>query len=219
MKKMAVTIYAQILIFCFVANGYASHFYEYVSSENTQLAQLIINQSNQFPTNKIESETSAKPPLNGNRVFLEIVAGLATEFLVGVLGTWIGVNIEAKTNPSSGEYAYLTGWLSGFWVGSIVGAPIGVYFAGAGDNETGSFSSTLIGSAISGIVLPGFSFVGAVIGFNKTRRYKSEPKSEKALINFDNGQIGLAIPIIRYCSDSNNKKNLIKMVNLVKVKF
>ena len=57
--------------------------------------------------------------------------------------------------------------------------------------------------------------VGATIGFNLTRRYKSPP--ETALINIREGQMELAIPTIY--SQADFFDGMTPRVDLVKVKF
>jgi hypothetical protein len=61
--------------------------------------------------------------------------------------------------------------------------------------------------------------IGATIGFNLTRRYKSPHASETALINFSNGQMSLAVPSIYIRPDALDRRNLSQNVDLVRVRF
>ena len=97
-------------------------------------------------------------------------------------------------------------------LGWLVGVPVGVYLVGNTGNETGSFLATLGGSFILGPI-------GAAIGFNMTRRYKSLPASGNALINFREGQMGLAVPTISFYPDRYARGAFTQRVDLVKVRF
>jgi hypothetical protein len=99
--------------------------------------------------------------------------------------------------------------LIGLTIGHTLGSAIGVYLVGNIGNETGSFLATLGGSILGGGLGLTFVFlsgellpfpllvcppIGATIGFNLTRRYKSPPTSETALINVRDSQISLVVP-------------------------
>jgi hypothetical protein len=126
-----------------------------------------------------------KPPLNVGRVIAEILVG---SILGGVIGTLF---------PGGLTLLWLN-FLSGF-----VGGSAGIYFVGTRGNQTGSFLATWIGGilgilgAVTVSTVVGFAsrillrsalqrslesvviiivflpVLGATIGFNMTRRYKS----------------------------------------------
>ncbi|MBM3242650.1 hypothetical protein FJZ31_40840 [Candidatus Poribacteria bacterium] len=125
-----------------------------------------------------------------------------------------------------------------FWMavatGISLGSSIGVYIVGNIGDETGSFLATLGGSMLGEVVgfaatyttgAPGLLVmlfgppIGATIGFNKTRRYKSPPTSETALINLGDGQVSLVVPSIYFRPDPFDGRNLIQNVDLVRMKF
>ena len=149
---------------------------------------------------------------------------------VGLVGLIVGVGIGAE----EGCYELGCGMPEGLIVGAIgcmLGTAIGVYIVGSWGNETGSFLATLGGSIIGGVVwiaigrevsavmtIPA-STIGAIIGFNLTRRYKSPPDSKTALINFRDGQMSLAVPAIYPRLDSFDGRILTQRVDLVRVIF
>ena len=61
--------------------------------------------------------------------------------------------------------------------------------------------------------------IAATAGFNLTRRYKSPPASEAALINLSDGQMSLAVPTIYFRPNPFDGRSLSQSVDLVKVKF
>lgn len=95
-----------------------------------------------------------KPPLNAGRIIAEFMAsGLG--ILAGVVVFWILESIIGF--PDWAQLLLLF----------IIILPSGatpVYLVGTTGNETGSYLATLAGSL--------FAPIGAVIGFNITRRYK-----------------------------------------------
>ncbi len=102
-------------------------------------------------------------------------------------------------------------------IGLIFGSAYGVYAVGNIGNQTGSFKATLGGSFLGflggvgaaaclaelydtnqffpaqGYCLLAGPPIGATIGFNLTRRYKSPPASKTALINIRDGQMNLEV--------------------------
>lgn len=99
-----------------------------------------------------------KPPLSAGRVIGEFIAsglGIFAAWVVfGILGTFFGLSDSAR---------FLL-----FVTILLPSAATPVYLVGTRGNETGSYLATLAGSI--------FAPIGAVIGFNMTRRYKS-PRS------------------------------------------
>jgi len=98
-----------------------------------------------------------------------------------------------------------------FFIGTSLGSSVGVYGAGLTKTETGSFKRTLLGSFIGfpfGIVLANKSAfsslficptIGAVIGFNSSRRYKSTQEFHKSLLTINKNRIYFGFPEYRSC--------------------
>jgi len=136
-----------------------------------------------------------KPPLNRRRIVAGILAGLGVIIALGAIGHLLfgGVPIVP------------VGLLIGIFIGSVVGSPLVVYAIGNRGNETGSLLLTWGGGIVGIIVMvvlllfvsisrrffpfffsPQFFLlfllflpsIGATIGFNKTRRYKSGYENE-----------------------------------------
>ena len=140
-----------------------------------------------------------KPPLSGVRIGYEFLGGVAGEY-VGVQIYNVGGRIYRKygdSNLSSSGWVLLAR-LALLVTGVTFGSSIGVYLVGDTDDETGSFWATWGGSIlgiVSGIGLYGLledrladarvpnlilgsvPTIGAIIGFNLTRRYKSSATS------------------------------------------
>ena len=195
-----------------------------------------------------QQQKSGEPPLNVKRITGEILAGgLGGAILGGGIVLLAELASECPSWGASGcDIILFAGWF-GFPIGYILGNTAGVYIVGNTGNETGSFLATLGGSilGIAGAVAalellynPYFGLenhyeddiliatlflagppIGATVGFNKTRRYKSPPASETALINFRDGQTSFAVPTIYSRPDSFGGRSFIRNVNLVKVRF
>jgi len=124
----------------------------------------------------IKDAGSDKPPFHGGRIIGEIFIGGLAGMIMGLGGLFIA----AETNGSTSEDS----WMSGMFVGWIIGSSIGVYLVGNSDDETGSFLATLLGGTLFLPIAP----IGATIGFNMTRRYKerftesSEPRIKLPLL-------------------------------------
>jgi len=189
-----------------------------------------------FPKPKFE-----KPPLSGERITGEILAGgvgatagmFSGMFLGYLLGS-IGEELNQEEDPRA-----MFGLLFGF-TGISIGSATGVYKVGSIGNEEGSRFATLIGS-IFGEIIGGYvvgyvvnllvnwdnatwqivvpitiglcvgSSLGATTAFNLSRRYKSPPISETALVNFSDGLMSLAVSTVTFRPSP--------YVDLVKVRF
>ena len=171
-----------------------------------------------------EIQMGEKPPLSVVRIAGEISAG-------SVLGLSIFIPI-AYAIEFDGEWDdKLAGPLFAWWT---FGNAIGVYLVGNIGDETGqfkaSFGGSILGLVVGSVFLAvdeGLGYhtmvfctpIGAVIGFNMTRRYKSPPASETALFNFRDGQTSFDFPKIYFRPNPFNKGDLIQTVDLVKVRF
>jgi len=127
-----------------------------------------------------KEQRNAKPPLSVRNITNELISGTVGGICIGYYVGWFAGNI-------------------GYCTGYMLGSSSGVYRAGNMGNETGSFWATLGGSVLGGILGVGiilvtnhyelvsedvqskveivsilsFPVIGATIGFNLTRKYKS----------------------------------------------
>jgi len=160
----------------------------------------------------------AKPPLSGERIAGEVLAGGLGGFAGGLLGA---ITTGGCTGDTFGRFPTVEAYIMsiGYLLGSILGSAYGVYAIGSTDNETGSFLATLAASSVG--LIPGFfpDFpksiltsvfpgdrvdwetgkisgglnywfllgppIGATIGFNLTRRYKSSSTVRPVPIRLD----------------------------------
>lgn len=136
-----------------------------------------------------EPEPEGPPPLSGGRVLGEFLLGGVTGAVGVVGGAYIGYGLETS-GGCGGEWCGIGGMIVGGFVGYTLAAPIGVYAVGSSGDQTGSFGWTYGGSLIGGgvgILLAASGseggavlglaspLIGAMIGFNATRRYKERP--------------------------------------------
>jgi len=131
----------------------------------------------------------SKPPLSVGRIVGEILAGGVGGVVVGFVGLVVGINYAFARDLPMGKCNPVVGYA--IRIGSVLGSTIGVYVVGNIGNETGSFLATLGGSILGGLV--GWSIsgteagfvalvfgppIGATLGFNLTRKYKSGYENE-----------------------------------------
>lgn len=191
----------------------------------------------------LEQSSGMPPPKTGN----EIVGGVLGGALLGgaglAVGWGIGTIFSDETDPEWGMLPAFIGMGIGSGVGYLLGSAVGVYSVGDTDTETGSFLAALGGSVVGlaaglaagGLVVKGLNDpqssvafvltgilgppVGATIGFNATRRYKTPSPPENGLINIKDGRMRLATPKIYLQPDPLDKKTLIHNVDLVRATF
>ena len=170
---------------------------------------------------------------------------IGTEMLGGLVGGVIGAGVGAVV--FSGFTEDDAGWIDvramAAWAGAIImyplGSAIGVYAVGANETETGSFPMTLVASygfglglglsslavgavnddpGIAGVILIVGAPVGATLGFNGTRRYRSPP-SENGFINIEDGHVRVGLPDLGFRSDRYDDGVLVQSVNVLRVTF
>ena len=181
-----------------------------------------LTNGNITPLSESKDQKSVKPPLSPIRISGEILAGVVGGTVLGIVGY-------------AATFGMDEGILSG--IGYLLGSSISVYKVGNIGNQTGSFSKTIVlgwaagfGAAYSIMQEPPHSMdlvgaiiiltvipIGNTIGFNLTRRYKSPPAFETALINFKDGQMNLAVPTTYFRPDSF--VGITQRVNLLRVRF
>ena len=185
-----------------------------------------------------------KPPLS-DRIAGEIAVGAVG----GLAGTTLAFSVfQLFDDPECDDcvkhpYLAVPTVLLAMVAGPTLGSTCGVYLVGNIGDETGSFLATLGGSAVGATVglvsiiacialeeedicfLGGLLFllgppIGALIGFNRTRRYDSPPaESETALINVRDSQMSLAVPRVYFRTDSLGRGGLSQNVDLLRVRF
>ncbi len=134
------------------------------------------------------AQAGEKPPLSAMRITGEALAGGVGELAVYLIGE--------SVEPQIGQGSVLA-WL----ISTPVACATGVYLVGNMRDETGSFLATLAGgilgwiAGIAGdaflwesghrlsatIVLAASSPIGAIIGFNLTRKYESSANSDSQM--------------------------------------
>ena len=140
------------------------------------------------------------PPLSAGRLAGELLAGVAVEAGVGVVGGLAGFGIAAAGH-CSGEFCEIGGLIAGAGAGIVLGAPLGVYLVGQLGDQHGSFGAAFGGSGLGMLLgltvatathdphtLPllfALPVAGSMLGFNLTRRYDKHVKI--APIAYDEG--------------------------------
>ncbi|UCH64065.1 MAG: hypothetical protein JSU77_06455 [Fidelibacterota bacterium] len=181
------------------------------------------------------SQRDKKPPQNSVRIAGELLAGGAG----GAIGYYGYLRYSGEGNGMRYYAAAL--------YGSTIGSTIGVFLVGNLGNETGSLVYTGVGSAwglaagmgllmmfsifsegASSDVSNAFEIIsfwsclsiGATIGFNKTRRYKTPPaETETGLINYQDGQMSFAAPIVYIRPNPFIWGDMVQTIDLASVRF
>jgi len=166
------------------------------------LSPQLSNRTELFADVENKAQRGEKPPLSGGRITGEILVGGVGGIVGGLGGGFIGAGVAGEGYPDE-----LVGGIIGGSIGYTLGSSIGVYLVGNIGNETGDFLATLGGGILGGlagifaitaiikdynvVVLSNFYWswavvlvgppIGATIGFNLTRRYKSPPASDSQM--------------------------------------
>jgi len=180
-------------------------------------------------------------PVKPGKVAGEVLLGGFGSVLGGVGGGIIGYSIGHQETSGFLEFDMggFVGALVGYLIGSNLGCATGVYLVGNSGGERGSYLATfggsLGGTLVGGLVatelirnsdnedgsFPLFLLTlaqagGATIGFNSSRKKKSEGHSE-ALLNLKNGNLSLAFPEVDIFQDNLGSDNY--KIDLFKAKF
>jgi hypothetical protein len=156
-------------------------------------------------------EVRADPPPSPRRIGGELLLGM----VVGTGGALIGALLGNGVCKGSSR-ACIEATIGTAYAGGIVTIPLGVQAAGAAGDQTGSLGAAYLGSLIGGlggllmlanghdeITALGLLLappIGAMIGFNATRRYKPRRvrvRVSAALVDWSSGSgpaIGVPIP-------------------------
>lgn len=165
------------------------------------LSPQLSNRTELFADVENKAQRGEKPPLSGGRITGEILVGGVGGIVGGLGGGFIGAGVAGEGYPEE-----LVGGIIGGSIGYTLGCSIGVYLVGNIGNETGDFLATLGGGILGGlagifaitaiikdlengavrlVVRVAVALVGppigATIGFNLTRRYKSPPASDSQM--------------------------------------
>lgn len=163
-------------------------------------------------------EVRADPPASGARIAGEVLLGMLTGAGGGIVGALLGGALclgGGDDGDGGGGGDCGASAIGGAYLGAILTIPYGVRVAGVTGGQTGSAGMTFLGSALGGlggllmlasgrdeITALGLVFaptIGAVIGFNSTRRYR--PRSVRvrvsgALVDWSGGAVALGVPLV-----------------------
>lgn len=157
-------------------------------------------------------ERPATPELSGGRLVGEVLLG----GLAGTGGLFLGGLIGAGLCfDDGGEFACLGSVVIGAYIGGVLAVPLGVYAVGASGDQDGSLGSAILGSVLGsaigfGSLLIGEELgvallitgppIGAMIGFNSTRRWDRAPST--ALLSVSGGDVALGLPLVTRGADT-----------------
>lgn len=246
MSKWLTTVVLAVLILSFSVTGYSQEIDLSTLLEDVQAPVFLQSSGQTYLPGAAGEQRDGKPPLSAMRITGEFllggVGGLAGTYPTIYTYHFLGGEAE---DASAVREAVANTMAFGVW--SLCYAT-GVYMVGDLGNETGSFPATICG-AVAGVgvwilgilaidaVIDGEDIgegtaaialifgltvptVGAIIGFNLTRRYRSPPaESETALINCRDGKTSLSVPRIYFRTDPFGTGNLCQRVDLLRVRF
>ena len=232
MVKNLTTVVLLILILGFVSTGHTQEPFPSLNHYQTFYAPVLYRTC-LSGCSGVQSRPRGEriPPIRFTRI--------AGEFLVGgglcMAGRYISLGLLDYFKITDGKLSScdLALALLSLNIACSLGSSTGVYLVGSLGNETGSFPATVIYSSwgfwagcltllyLSPETAPFIGAVcGAIRGFSDTRRYKTMPvESETALINFRDGQMSLAVPIVSFLPEPLGRKGLAPSVDLLKVSF
>jgi hypothetical protein len=198
-------------------------------------SQLTFNAKSPLLSARLSERAITQPELKVHKLIFEFIAG---EFAGLTLAALTGGLLNSKEGTSEGFPEVSTSGTAGFLLGYGLGNALGVYLIGNSRGETGSFKATLAGSMIGLVV--GFASlyvydewkpipaaillfgppVGAMIGFNGTRRYCTESESE-ALLNTNRfARFSVGVPQFYVSAEKFNQTTHIKInYHLARIKF
>lgn len=155
------------------------------------------------------------PPLSGGRIVGEIIVGGLLGIVGGLIGGLAGAVVCAD---GDGEFACLGSVIIGGYFGGAAAFGLGVAAVGKSGDQDGSVGAAVLGGVLGagvGLVslfalddgggnegaivtlFVGAPIVGALFGFNATRRWRA-PKSPRvgSLLRLDGGSVSLGIPVV-----------------------
>jgi hypothetical protein len=167
------------------------------------------------------------PPASAGRIVGELLIGTLVGGGGALIGALLGSGLCIGGDGDGGDCEYSL--IGGAYVGAIATIPLGVYAAGNSGGETGSLRMTYAGAALGGlggllmvangredISILGLVLappIGAVIGFNATRRYKPRRVMVNALLQLDEGRPSLGIPMVTRAGSRDRTVTSIPLVS------
>lgn len=161
---------------------------------------------------------TARPPLTTGRLASEALLGAVGGVALGAGGGLIGEAIGSAGCEEGDWFCGLGGAIIGVGVGYTLGISLGVYVAGTYGDQDGSYGATLLGSLLGGVAgiaiaaatddadTPVISALavsmplwGAMIGFNRTRRY--DASASTAALTLHGGSWRLGTPAVSRVPD------------------
>ncbi len=168
---------------------------------------------------------TGRPPLKTGKVIKEAVLGIGSGFLGMMAGGFVGFAISGG---GAGWFDPDTTVGAAAATGYFLGVPWGVYLVGSDATQTGSLLATYLGAAAGAafaIAVPAFGtallapVVGACLGFNLTRHYKSPAQTGTALFNFRDGGMHLGFPLIAAAPDCTKRGSVRWRIQLVSIEL
>ena len=193
-----------------------------------------------------KDEEGGRPPLSGKRIAGETVCGVLSGYVgMGVGGAIVYFTVPITKPGTSRGYAPESSLVIGsgtsilavYGIGSV-GDETGSFLVTLACGVAGSIigfrilasvtdiepfaddldeANSQMGPKIRACAIG--ATIGAIIGFNLTRRYNSTPASEAALINVRNGRMNFAVPSVYFRGDSFGRGGLSQNVDLLRVRF
>jgi hypothetical protein len=176
-------------------------------------------------TSKAAAPKTQKPPVSGRKMAAQILAGAG----VGALGIAV-VALVASEDTAEDDQVMMTAMTAGGLVAGILVTPGLIHLIGSGGPQTASLGTTylggLAGAAVCGIILAAtynsdaesssglvlagavlLPAIGAVIGYNASRRYDSPPQVQASLLSVTGGKLRLGIPAPQVIFSGLGKKS------------
>lgn len=199
---------------------------------------LFPEQIHLFEDNKIE-HMERKPEKPPPRIVEEILGGVVGGTILGLVGGGVGYLIGRATSEEDSEHWDILppeglGMAIGAGIGYVIGSAVGVHQVRDNENETGNFGAALLGSVAASFLgsllstslgpagsvaaLPA-SPIGATVGFNMTRRYKTPQPSENGFIDFKDGRMYFGSPSVCFQPDPFEQRVLVQNAVPVNLTF
>ncbi len=164
------------------------------------------------PPELVLREVRAEPPASVGRISGEILFGMVVGTGGALIGALIGGGLCIGGEESEFDRNCDASTIGGAYLGAIATIPLGVRAVGAAGDQTGSLGMTYLGSLIGGVggllmlangrenvTILGMVLappLGAMIGFNMTRRYRPRRVPVTgALLSVGGGTASLGVPI------------------------
>ena len=210
MGKWYTAVVSSVLTLGFSVTGYAQEMDLSMILEHHQASVFLQSSGQTYLSGVAGEQRDGKPPPSARRIEREILFGIVGAMVGMVPGFGMAYAFGVGEEEDLSAVRLVLGYTMATAAWSLCSAA-GVYIVGTSGNETGSFLATMSGAAAglgmalvdAEIDLMGFNnalllftapTIGAIIGFNLTRRYDSPPaKSETAPMDARGGKMGFAV--------------------------